>query len=300
MQRIMTFMVLWMGIAFSAAAQTVHTEDVELFYKIYEAANGRPSAEQLQRDYLDAGSAGLKQFAKLRNITGARIADNLTKHPTVYANAKRCLAVLPRIRQRTETALRTLIDLYPEARLPPITIAVGRGKPVGVGSPATGLQIGLEALCATEWLNPDIEDRFVNVIAHEYAHVQQREELVDKKQLTVLEGSLMEGAAEFVAELMDAEAAAYSRFTSMTAGREHELETAFLADLDKTDISKWLYNGTMEKPGDLGYWIGYRIVKSYYRGASDKRQAVRDILEMPEPRMFLERSGWRPGVELGD
>ena len=42
-----------------AAAPEVHTEDVDRFYKIYEAAHGHPTAEQLQRGYLDTGSEGL-------------------------------------------------------------------------------------------------------------------------------------------------------------------------------------------------------------------------------------------------
>ncbi|HEY2981665.1 MAG TPA: hypothetical protein VGJ22_10825, partial [Anaerolineales bacterium] len=131
----------------TAAAPAIHIEDVDRFYQVYDAAGGRPTVEQLQHDYLDPGSDGLHQFAKVRNITGTRIAENLAKRPEIYSSAKRCMAVLPRVRQRVEVALGTLARLYSEARLPPVTIAVGRGKPVGVGSPVTGLQIGLEALC---------------------------------------------------------------------------------------------------------------------------------------------------------
>jgi uncharacterized protein YjaZ len=200
-------------------------------------------------------------------------------------------------RLRLEVALRTLGRLYPEARFPPVTIAVGRGKPVGVGSPATGLQIGLEALCATDWLNPNVEDRFVHVIAHEYAHVQQVPALVDDEHPTVLELSLVEGAAELTAELISGEVA-YSQLSASTEGREKEIETAFVSDDNKTDLSKWLNNSTLEKPGDLGYWVGYRIVKSYYQHASDKRQAFREILEMTDPKAFLSKSDWYPGIQL--
>jgi hypothetical protein len=138
----------------------------------------------------------------VRKITGTRIAEALAKRPEIYSGAKRCMDVLPAVRQRVEVALRTLGRLYPEARFPPITIAVGRGKPVGVGSPGSGVQIGLEARCATDWLNPSVEDRFVHVIAHEYAHVQQVPALVDDENPTMLEMSLIEGAAEFTAELI--------------------------------------------------------------------------------------------------
>ena len=281
----------------AAAGPAIHIEDVELFYEIYDAAGGRPTAEQLQRDYIDAGSDGLHQFAKVRNISGARIAKTLTKQPQIYSEAKRCLDALPRVRERLEVALGTLSKLYPEARLPPVTIAVGRGKPVGVGSPATGIQIGLEALCATNFLHPDVEDRFVYVIAHEYAHVQQAPALVDNPNLTVLEFSLIEGAAELTAELIAGEVS-YSHLRASTAGREKEIETAFAAELDQTDVSNWLYNGTPENPGDLGYWVGYRIAKSYYQRASDKRQALREILEMTDAKALLEKSGWHPGIRL--
>jgi hypothetical protein len=276
----------------------IHIEDVDRFYKVYDAAGGRPTAEQLQHDYLDPGSDGLHEFAKLRNISGARIAETLSSHPEIYSSARRCMLVLPRVRRRLQVALRTLGRLYPEARFPPITIAVGRGKPVGVGGgSASGVLIGLEALCATNYLNPDVEDRFVHVIAHEYAHVQQVPALVDDDNATVLEGSLNEGAAEFTAELISGEVG-YSQFRRSTQGREKEIETAFVSDEDKTDLSKWLNNGTPEKPGDLGYWVGYRIVKSYYQHAADRRRAFREIQEMTEPKAFLAKSGWYPGIRL--
>lgn len=284
--------------AHSASAQSVapeiHTEDVDRFYKIYDAAGGHPTADQLQRDYIDAGSEGLHNLAKLRNVTGVRIADTLSKHPEVYSSARRCLTVLPRVRERVDAALRALVRLYPQARTPPVTIAVGRGKPVGVGSPVTGLQIGLEALCGAEWMNPNVEDRFVHVIAHEYAHVQQVAALVDDEHPTVLERSLIEGAAEFVAELTSGKTG-YSHFAALTKGREKQIETAFVADVDQTELSRWVDNSTMEKGNDLGYWVGYRIVKAYYRRAPDKQQALREILELTDPKAFLAKSGWQPG-----
>jgi Predicted Zn-dependent protease (DUF2268) len=205
------------------------------------------------------------------------------------------MAVLPRVRERSDAVLRTLVRLYPQARTPPVTIAVGRGRPVGVGSPVTGLQIGLEALCSAEWFNPNVEDRFVCVIAHEYAHVQQVRELVDDEHPTVLERSLIEGAAEFVAELI-AGKPGYAHFPALTKGREHEIETAFVADIDQTDLSRWIDNSTMEQGNELGTWVGYRISKAYYQRAADKQQALREILELSDPKAFLAKSGWQPAM----
>lgn len=278
-----------------AGGPTIDVDDVYRFYEIYDAAGGLPPADRLQADYLAAGSAGLRTFAEQRNITGARIAAAIAAQPETYADARRCMDALPNVRRRLDAALRELGRLYPEARFPPVTIAIGRGRPVGIGSPDTGVQIGLEALCATIFLNPDVEDRFVHVIAHEFVHVQQAPALVDGENLTVLEVSLMEGAAEFVAELISGNVA-YAHLSELVVGRELEIETAFLADLDKTDLSDWAYNTTAEQPGDLGYWVGYRIARAYYQHAANKRQALREILELTDARAFLAASGWRPGT----
>jgi hypothetical protein len=275
----------------------IDIDDVDRFYKIYDAAGGHPTADQLQHDYLDPGSDGLHHLAKVRNVSGTAIAKTLTEHPEIYSDAKRCMVVLPRVRQRLETALLKLGDLYPEAKFPPVTILVGKGKPVAVGAPNSGVQVGLEALCATNWLNPNVEDRFVHVIAHEYAHTQQSRVLADDEHPTVLELSLIEGAAEFTAELISGDVA-YSQFGASTKGREKEIETAFISDEDNTDLSQWFNNSTREKPGDLGYWVGYRIAKAYYQHAGDKRQALREILEMTDPKAFLAKSGWYPGIQL--
>lgn len=280
-----------------AHGPVIHIEDVARFYKVYGAANGHPTAEQLQRDYIDPGSDGLHELAKLRNVSGTTIVEELNKRPEIYSDAKRCMAVLPRTRERLEVAFHKLGQLYPEAKFPPVTIAVGRGKPVGVGSPVTGVQIGLEALCAIKYFDSNVEDRFVHVTVHEYAHVQQVRALVDDQRPTVLEASLIEGAAEFTAELISGGVSG-PELRTRAEGHEKEIETAFVADADKTDLSQWLYNGTLDKQGDLGYWVGYRIVKSYYEHASDKRQAFREILQMNDPKAFLAKSGWYPGIRL--
>lgn len=53
-------------------------------------------------------------------------------------------------------------------------------------------------------------------------------------------------------------------------------------------------------PGSDGLhqFVGYRVVKSYYQHATDKRRALREILEMTDPHAFLARSGWHPGIQL--
>ena len=282
-----------------AAVPEIVTRDVDRFYAIYDAAGGTPDAEQLQRDYLGKASPGLLRFAEMRRITGERIAETLHKRPELYRDARRCADVLPAVRTRLSVALDRLVHLYPQARLPAVTIAIGRGKPVGTAD-AGGVMIGLEALCGVDFFDPDMEDRFVQVIAHEYVHVQQPAAQVENPEEKVLHAALTEGGAEFIAELT-AGSISYGHLAVWARGRENEIGRAFLADRnDKAIGSDWLYNGkgTPERPGDLGYWVGYRIAKAYYRHAADKQAAVRDIIEMQDADAFLEKSGWKPGIDL--
>lgn len=283
--------------AYASDGPQIQIEDVERFFELYDAAGGHPTVEQLQRDYLDAGTDGLRTLTKIRNVTAANIAEAIAKRPELYTGARRCMEALPRVRKRVAESLRELIKLYPQARVPPVTIVVGRGKPVGVGYPDTGLQIGLEALCAVTWFDSNVEDRFVHVIAHEYAHVQQVATDTDEEHFTVLQRSLLEGIAELTAELTSGKTG-YVHFGSLTQGREKEIETAFTADQDQTDLSQWVDNSTLEQPRDLGYWVGYRIAKSYYQHSPDKTQAFRELLEMTDAKAFLAKSGWYPGIQL--
>lgn len=54
------------------AGPIIQIEDVDRFYKVYDAAGGYPSADQLQHDYIDPGSDGLHQFATLRKSKARR------------------------------------------------------------------------------------------------------------------------------------------------------------------------------------------------------------------------------------
>ena len=53
-------------------------------------------------------------------------------------------------------------------------------------------------------------------------------------------------------------------------------------------------NATGDRPGDLGYFIGYRIAEAFYEPTSDKRLALRMIIEVGDSDVFLAQSGYDP------
>lgn len=282
----------------SSPRADIVTSDADRFYAMYDATGGRPDAGRVQRDYLDKATPGLAEFAQMRGITAERIVAAIAENPKMFAEARQCVAVLPAVKRRLARALGHLARIYPAAVFPPVTILVGRGKTGGTAN-RRAVMIGLETLCSYDFLDLGREDRFVYITAHEYVHVQQPAAQVEDPNDSVLKASLIEGAAEFIDELISG-SVAYTHLHRLNRGREREIETAFVADMDKVALkSDWLYNQKLPlERRDLGYWVGYRIAKAYYRNAPDKRAAVAEIIGMTDPKAFLARSGWTPGMTL--
>jgi hypothetical protein len=275
----------------------IRTGDVERFFQLYDRTHGKPTAAQLQSDYLDRGTPGLQQFIASRIHNADKLAAAITQAPTAYADARGCAQALPAVRRQLHTVFSQLAAIYPPATFPPVTVVIGRNNTGGTTT-ADGVIIGLETICRANWLDADITARLVHLIAHEYAHVQQPAAQVDPPPgATLLFQSLIEGGAEFIGELTSGQVNNI-QLQRWTRGHECRIERDFLAAAHGTDTSSWLYNGagTAAKPGDLGYWVGYRIARAYYAQAHDKRQAIADILAVDNDNAeaFLKRSGWTP------
>ena len=94
----MTYLLAMTAALATAGEPAIHTEDVDRFYALYDSTAGHPTAEQLQQDYLDKGSDGLHQLAKIRDVTGARVAETLAKRPEIMPaprNAQRYCPASP-------------------------------------------------------------------------------------------------------------------------------------------------------------------------------------------------------------
>lgn len=286
-----------MGRADAAAPLAeVRTDDVDLFYRIYDTAKGAPTGEELQRAYIDGGSDGVRQFVRYRIKSGNDLAEKIAENREVYDHARDCMSVLPAVKVKLVSAFQGLAEIDPEATFPPVTILIGCDNSGGATG-KSGVLIGLEVACRSLWLQPDLTDRIYHLIAHEYGHIEQFPDGdEDATPDTVLKQSLVEGGAELVAELISGQVSNV-HLRDWTKGRVREIDEKFLAEQDNKDLSDWLYKGpgNPEKPGDLGYWVGYRIAKAYYLKAPDKRLALKTLLELKEPKAILADSGWTPG-----
>jgi len=134
------------------------------------------------------------------------------------------------------------------------------------------------------------------IVAHESCHYNQSL----PRQVTVLEKSIQEGSCDLISEIISG-GNINSAQKIYGDAREAELWKEFAADMSTTNIRNWMYNGVTakDKPGDLGYYIGYKISQAYYQKASDKKQAIRDILNIKDFQRFYEASGYN-GVSEND
>jgi hypothetical protein len=297
-------------IAASPALAQLVTEDVDRFWRAYENGGRSGSASAFQQRYLDSASAGLRDFIGLRQLSAASLAQVATAYPA-YLDA---LHAWWRTTPDRATVLNTIRAnygkiqaLYPEAVFPPVTILVGRFSTGGTANDR-GLLIGLEffgrdaqaPLGALPAPVRENQKSWVHdlppFVAHEYVHFLQirARNFSGRDGATLLARSLNEGIAEFIGALAAGEPT-YRDFFRVWQADEATYFAEFLREKDGTDISRWLYNQGRTapgRPGDLGYFIGYRIAQAYYLKATDKAQAIRDLITLRDPAALLAQSGY--------
>jgi uncharacterized protein YjaZ len=276
------------------------TSDLDNFWRAYDAASGTVSVDEkeriFQREYLDKGSAGLKDFLKLRIQSVHELVSVMGIRPKYYASLKQ---VTPRVRAM-EPAIRAsfqkLKELYPDAVFPDVYFLIGVMNSGGTTADS-GLLIGLEMHAKTpetgmsemdSWLKQVLAplDEMPEVVAHELIHYQQT-----GQGKTLLAKCLHEGSADFVGELISG-GQINGNLREYGDAHEADLWREFSQAMDKSDASQWLYQGdtSKDRPADLGYYIGYQIAASYYQRAADKKKAIHDILTVHDFPAFLQES----------
>jgi hypothetical protein len=215
----------------------------------------------------------------------------------------------PAVIARIRTIYANVEALYPAAVYPPVTFLIGRFSTGGtIGE--SGILVGAEFYALGEATPVDELTQFHRtflrpldsipvIVAHEHTHVLQAlaRALFQKSTPTLLDQSLVEGSADFIGELTSGtNHNAWLR--PYAEPREAEVWDDFRLEMNGTNVSRWLYNqssATTDRPGDLGYFVGYRITKTYYDRAPDKAAAVRAIVEMRDGQTFLAASGYNGG-----
>ena len=287
------------------------TSDIARFWKAYDGGGAGGASAPFQTEYLDRASPGLSDFIASRNVTAASLAGMVRAYPRYFADIRASTLRLANdadVQSRIRDGYRKIKGMYPPAVFPPVTFLIGRFSTGGTTS-ASGMLVGLEFYATSSTTPLDELPKFQRdnvrpldslpvIVAHEHTHILQGRAggIASRRNKTLLDQSLMEGGADFVAYVITG-GNINARLQPYAIPREHALWTEFKSMMHGTDISQWIYNqgsDTGDRPGDLGYFIGFRIAESFYSRTSDKRLALQAIIDISDSDLFLSQSGYDP------
>lgn len=293
--------------------KNVLTLDIDHFWDAFDhlekCKTFKDSVRSFQERYIDKATDGFLDFLSLRRFTAEEYTRIVARFPKFYnsirANTYEVKKAVPLI----EEVFAGFKKLYPGFKPFKVCFAIGTIRTGGTTSKDFVL-IGTEITTSTknndltELINTamgkvlagdsDVVQKIKNIIAHECVHTQQLfapDSTAEKCDL--LYASLMEGSCDFIGELV---AGNQINKVAQEYGNAHEatLWKEFSSELCNKSIDNWLYNYSLvkDRPADLGYYIGYKICQAYYNRQADKQQAITDMLEMKDPKKFLELSGY--------
>ncbi|MFD2717926.1 TPR end-of-group domain-containing protein [Hymenobacter monticola] len=281
------------------------TSDIDHFWTAYAAAR-RDTAQAraiFRREYFDKGSTGLRDYYELKIRNDASFTKRILQRPNYYNSIKATTLAIANEKPKIVAAFWRFQELYPTVRFQNIYFVVGGWVSGGTVSDA-GLLIGADQTANgpgvnTSELNLVQRNRCAPVsempslMVHELVHRNQ-----GPQDGTLLSYTINEGMADFVAELVTGHIT-NARLHPYGNAHEKELWADFQKEMLGTDPDNWMANGnqeTPEKPCDLGYYVGYRIVQAYYNQQPDKKQALADILNIRDAKAFLAKSGYAEAV----
>ncbi len=280
--------------------------DIALFWRAYDMAKPENNLIIYRDEYFKKGSVGLQEFLRSKIGNSCNLVTAIDAAPKYYAALRAQSAKIENYKPQMLASFKKLKEIYPDALFPNVYFVIGR---MNAGGTATlkGLLIGFEMYGKTDdaslaelsgWKKSSVGkvERIPFIVAHELVHYQEKNAHLTSLyggEVSLLGKSLSEGSADFIGELIsgDKDNPNLHQYGNQ---REKQLWLEFKKEMNGTDESNWLYQGdkAKDKPADLGYYVGYKIAESYYNKAKDKKQAVKDILEIKDFNAFLKASGY--------
>jgi hypothetical protein len=284
------------------------TSDIKCFWQAFDFSKTDTAnmIEIFNKLYLEKGSYGLEKFNEISIKGMSNLVTAVKKYKSYYESIRPHTFQLKGMEKQMRKSFSKLLTLYPNAKFPNVYFLIGDlnagGKPT-----KNALLIGTEVYSADENsnfqnINPAFQtllksltiSKIPEVVAHELIHYQQSYADSDRNLLGY---AITEGSADFIAELITGKKI---NKLAHDYGSQHEKELweEFRKDLNGYDINKWMFNQSVGgKPSDLGYYIGYKIVQSYYNISKNKRQAISDILNIKDFGAFLKESRYKDKFE---
>jgi hypothetical protein len=261
----------------------LHFEDVERFYKVLDTASEDDLEARLKDEYLHIGSKGLAFFRLAKIGKDDNFVAYVKRRKAELLKNKDRIFATKDAEKRIRASFFAYKYLYPDAVFPPVYLVIGREASGGTSCPE-GLILGAEM---------SVNDPAVvhQIVAHELIHFNQK-----MGSGNLLNATLAEGMADFLGELSSG-GCINSPLHKYGNAHEVEIWNQWKHDVaNGNKIADWIgtYSQTVPRPGDLGYFVGYKISHAYYDKVPDKLKAVKDLLTRKDAAKIVEESGYDP------
>ena len=270
-------------------AQQIITTDIDNFWIAYDSVNKvkENKTSVFKQLYLDKGTIGLKDFVKYKDFNEKNYVTAFAKYPEFWKSIRKNTLVSSKQIQKTEKALKEFKKLYSNQSKGNIYYTIGALRSGGMPNGAD-LIVGLEKVVGdkttntSEFENKTLQNmfQFSNpsllgfVSVHEFIHTFQK-----GSEVNVLAKAIKEGSADFIAELALKEK--YNSHYLDYGFKNYDLvRNQFKNQLFSQNYENWFYNSETNEHPDLGYFVGYVISKNYYANSKNKKQAIKDLIEL--------------------
>lgn len=267
--------------------------DLVHFTEAYKALTTNTDTLQvLQTLYFDRGSAGLKEYVNRHQLSAELMKEAMSSHPERYALIPGFLANIAEVQEQYQVLISDFDKKIPNAMYAPTYLLVGANRGIG--------QASMVGQLITITRPVDNINKLQKIMVHELAHFQQAMAMGGQKYIALyaspsnmLGMCLREGGAEFITSLV-VDDITQSEALDYIEKNENRMKEQFLADLETQQKDFWFRPSMHQKtyPKLLGYAMGYKICKNYYKMAPDKAVALQNILKMNDAAAFLTSSGY--------
>lgn len=277
-------------------SQQIIADDIDKFWNAYDKiVVEKDSLKQLdliKTLYIDKATPGLGGIMKARRYTAEEFVYAINQYPKFWNSVRNNTLKSKEFSKEINEGVAKLKDIYPD--LKPVNTYFEIGVLRTGGTTQDGmLLIGSEvALTDKSVVTEEIDKKyphlrsyfdtepikdvvFLNV--HEYIHTQQKTTIGN----SLLAQTVMEGVAEFLAGI-SLNVKSPNPQIEFGYQNEEKIKQEYVKEMFSSNIYNWLMNSpdNQFKMRDLGYFVGYAICKRYYDLAQDKKQAVKEMINL--------------------
>lgn len=278
--------------------QMVYSEDLLNFYLAFDSiqtTNSDKSKLKILKDiFLDNASNGQKSMIKARKYKATEYLNNIKQYPNFFESLRPTMMNVPNLSTELDSYITKFKVLYPEMKPAKIYFTVGAfrsngttlkdkvliGSELALVDSITDLSEFSDDYWAREYWKSNPYNKLLKLNIHEYIHTQQNEDT----SAPLYVAALREGVAEFISDLIFGIQKNDSTEPSIIYGRnnEEDIMIEFTKDMFNTDYGYWLWSNESNKfnTRDLAYFAGYVLAEKYYTDLSDKRLAIKNMIEL--------------------